>query len=268
MHPFDKAIKLTPIQAHRFSGATNPGYANMVGPFGGIICATMLNAVLENPEHIGDPVALTVNFAGPVPDGAFEIETRNTRTNKSTQHWNMQMNSGGQMCVSASAVFAIRRDIWSVPEKMAPANLPSPETLSREDLAMRPAWVHRYDLRFVKGGLPGMFEGKVQDDSETVVWIKDEPSRFHDFASLAALCDCFYPRILIRRHKIVACGTVSLTTYFHTDTAALSKQADCYVLGAARALNFSNGYCDQSAEIWGDSGKLLASSHQIIYYRE
>lgn len=268
MHPFDKAIQLTQTQDHGFIGATSPDYANMVGPFGGIICAVMLNSVLGHPERIGDPVALTVNFAGPVPDGAFDIETRNTRTNRSTQHWNMQMNSGGQICVSASAIFAIRRDTWSVSEKTALANPPSPETLPREDLTMRPAWVHSYDLRFVKGGLPGVFEGKVQDDSETVVWIKDEPFRPLDFTSLAALSDCFYPRILIRRHKIVACGTVSLTTYFHTDAAALAKQADRYVLGTARALNFSNSYCDQNAEIWSDSGELLASSHQIVYYRE
>jgi hypothetical protein len=40
------------------------------------------------------------------------------------------------------------------------------------------------------------------------------------------------------------------------------------VLGTARALNFRNGYFDQSAEVWGDDWQLLASSHQIVYYRE
>jgi len=40
------------------------------------------------------------------------------------------------------------------------------------------------------------------------------------------------------------------------------------VLGTARALCFRNGYFDQSAEVWGDDGRLLASSHQMVYYRE
>jgi acyl-CoA thioesterase len=40
------------------------------------------------------------------------------------------------------------------------------------------------------------------------------------------------------------------------------------VLGSARALAYRNGYFDQSAEIWGDDGQLLASSHQMVYFRE
>jgi acyl-CoA thioesterase len=59
-----------------------------------------------------------------------------------------------------------------------------------------------------------------------------------------------------------------MTTYFHADTAALNEQADRYVIGTARALNFSNNYCSQNAEIWSDTGRLLASTHQIVYYRE
>ena len=37
---------------------------------------------------------------------------------------------------------------------------------------------------------------------------------------------------------------------------------------ARRALNFRNGYFDQSAEVWSDDWQLLASSHQLVYYRE
>ena len=36
----------------------------------------------------------------------------------------------------------------------------------------------------------------------------------------------------------------------------------------ARALNFSNGYFDQTGEIWSRAGTLLASTHQVVYYRE
>jgi hypothetical protein len=60
---------------------------------------------------------------------------------------------------------------------------------------------------------------------------------------------------------------VSLTTYFHADATLLAAQGARHVLGTARALNFRNGYFDQSAEVWGDDRQLLASSHQIVYYR-
>ena len=59
-----------------------------------------------------------------------------------------------------------------------------------------------------------------------------------------------------------------MTAYLHADEAMLAAQADRPVLGCARALNFRNGYFDQSAEIWNDQRQLLASTHQMVYYRE
>ena len=37
---------------------------------------------------------------------------------------------------------------------------------------------------------------------------------------------------------------------------------------AARANRFEQGFFDQSAEIWSADGALLASSHQVVYYKE
>ncbi len=45
----------------------------MVGPYGGITAATVLNAVLQHPALLGEPVSLTVNFCAAVADGAFEV---------------------------------------------------------------------------------------------------------------------------------------------------------------------------------------------------
>jgi hypothetical protein len=62
-------------------------------------------------------------------------------------------------------------------------------------------------------------------------------------------------------------GTISLTTHFHADSALLSSQGTNHVLGIARASKFSLGYHDQSAEIWSDKQQLLATSHQVVYYK-
>ena len=72
----------------------------------------------------------------------------------------------------------------------------------------------------------------------------------------------------MRRPVRVPAGTVSLTTYFHADTAMLAEQGDRPVLGVARASHFGLGYHDQSAEIWSDAGRLLATSHQVVYFKE
>ena len=70
-HAFDQAIALTPVAPNLYKGSTSDAFKNMVGPFGGLTAAILLNAVLQHPERLGDPVSLTVNFAGPVGDGDF-----------------------------------------------------------------------------------------------------------------------------------------------------------------------------------------------------
>ncbi|MBC8055136.1 MAG: thioesterase family protein [Rhizobiales bacterium] len=268
MHPFDTAILLEPLPDGSFRGHTSPAYANMVGPFGGVTAACLLQAAMQHPQRLGDPVALTVNFAAALSDGEFGIAARALRTNRSTQHWTIELSQGGEAAASATAVFALRRETWSAPEAAPPANLSPPHALTRAPLIGRPAWTRHYDMRFARGAMPDAFDEQQQLDSVSQVWVRDDPPRTLDFTALASLCDSFFPRIFVRRRKVAPIGTVSLTTYFHADAAMLRAQADRHVLGVARALNFRNGYFDQSAEVWSDDWQLLASSHQIVYYRE
>lgn len=266
-HVFDASIALTPSTEHRYHGATHPAYANMVGPFGGTTCAVLLNAALQHPERLGDPIALTVNYAGPIADGAFDIEARPLRTNRSTQHWGVVLTQDGVAAATASAVFAQRRDTWSAHEAQMPADMPPARDLTGARTEGLPAWVRCYDMRFQTGGMPDRFDGVEQPHSQSRLWVRDEPPRALDFASLAAICDVFFPRVFVRRRQFVPIGTVSITTYFHADAALLAAQADRHVLGCARALNFRNGYFDQTAEVWSDGGDLLASTHQIVYFK-
>jgi acyl-CoA thioesterase len=267
MHPFDTATLLETLADGRFRGRTSPAYANMVGPFGGVTAACVLQSALQHPARQGDPVALTVNFAAGLADGQFDIVARPLRTNRSTQHWAIELSQGGEVAASGSAVFALRRETWSAPEAAPPPDIPPPETLVRAPVIGRPAWTRHYDMRFARGAMPEVFDARHQADSQSQVWMRDEPPRPLDFVALAALCDSFFPRIFVRRREITPIGTVSLTTYFHADAAMLAAQGERHVLGTARALNFRNGYFDQSAEVWGDDRQLLASSHQIVYYR-
>lgn len=267
-HVLDQAIALTSIDKNRFAGATHPAYANMVGPFGGITGAALLNAVMKHPAREGEPIALTVNFAGPIADGAFEIEALPTRTNRSTQHWNLLLCQGEQVCASGSAVLAQRRDTWSAHEAQPPQGMPEAVALARLSRQGAPAWTGCYDMRFAPGEEPFRFDGQEQPHSVSRLWIRDEPPRALDFPALAAICDAFFPRIFIRRRKLAPIGTVTLSTFFHADSALLAAQGERHLLGTARALNFRHGYFDQSAEVWSDDGQLLASTHQMVYFRD
>jgi acyl-CoA thioesterase len=266
-HPFDLATRLAAAGEGAYTGRTHPAYANQVGPFGGVIAATLLNAALSHPARLGDPLALTVNYAAPIGDSDFRVNAVPARSNRSTQHWSMALLRDDEILTTATAVFAQRRDTWTATDAGFP-QAPDWTALERTAPSKVAAWTSRYSLRFARGGDLVAAPAPENADSTSLVWVQDDPPRQLDFLSLAAICDVFYPRIFIRRPVFVPAGTVSMTVYFHADAALLTAQGDAPVLGVARASHFGKGYHDQVAEIWSRDGLLLATSHQIVYFKE
>ena len=56
-HVFDRAIALTPQSEGIWHGQSSPAYANMVGAYGGIVAATLLNSILSDNRQTGTPVS-------------------------------------------------------------------------------------------------------------------------------------------------------------------------------------------------------------------
>jgi hypothetical protein len=98
--------------------------------------------------------------------------------------------------------------------------------------------------------------------------MRDAPPRPLDFCALAALADVFFPRVWLRRAHRVPAGTVSITVYFHASAAQLQETGMGYLLGQARGQEFRNGFFDQTVQLWNEAGTMLATSHQIVYYKE
>lgn len=268
MHPFDQAIALEAIAQNQYAGATSSAYANMIGPFGGITSAALVNAVMQHPQRLGEPIALTVNFAGPLADGAYLIDAVPMRTNRSTQHWSLTLTQNDTVCATATLVLAKRRETWSAQESVYPADMPPAGALARAPIDDQLAWLRCYDMRFAPGEGLTRFDGVERACSDTRMWLRDEPPRRLDFAALAAICDSFEPSVWTRRQTFVPIGTVTLSTYFHADAALLAAQDTRHVLLTSSAQQFRKGYFDQNAEIWSADQVLLASTHQMVYYRE
>jgi acyl-CoA thioesterase len=270
-HPFDQAVRLESISPGLYAGQTSPAYWNMVGPFGGVTAATALNAVLQHPALLGEPLSLTVNYAGPIAAGPFVVAATPRRTNRSTQHWLVELlqttaKGEEEVLLTATAVTAARRATWGDDEVTAPP-VPRPETLTSGMSLTTMEWIRRYDLRFAQGMIPSKWDGR-EDASLSQVWVRDEPARALDFCSLIAMADVFFPRVFLRRALPVPVGTVSLTVYFHAGGAQLQQSGTGFLMGQAQAQAFRNGFFDQSSQLWNEAGALLATSHQIVYFKE
>jgi len=213
-----------------------------------------------------------VNYAAALEAGPFELQATPVRTNRSTQHWTVQISQAAadgeaRLNTTATVVTAARRETWSASDLPMPA-VPAPAEARRFDAGKNGvAWMAQYELRPVSGMLPATWDGS-GDHSESTVWLRDAEPRALDFASLASMSDMFYPRIWLRRAKHVPAGTVSITTYFHAGPAELATVGTGYLLGRAVGQRFHNGFFDQAAQLWSEAGLLLATSNQIVYFKE
>jgi len=263
--PLDEAFALEPAGPDVWKGRAHPGYAGRGAPFGGVTAAQVLATVLRHPDRVDEPVALTVNFAAAVAEGAFEVLTRPVRTNRATQHWTSEMRQQSAVVLTGTTVTALRRETWSAVEEAMPAS-PRPEDVPLAD-SDPVEFLNRYERRFIQGRIPAVWDGSDSGDSLTRLWLRDVPPRPVDFASLTAMCDMFFPRIWRRRATLTPIGTVSLTVYFYAGADQLARTGTGYLLGQARTHGARAGYFDQSAQLWNESGALLATTHQLVYFK-
>ncbi|SDT36640.1 acyl-CoA thioesterase [Bradyrhizobium canariense] len=265
-HLFDDATQVTAGDS-RWQGRTSDDYWAFVGPFGGATAATMLRALIEHPQRAGDPLSLTVNFCAPVAQGAFDLDVRLVKANRSTQHWAVEMTQGGaDVATLATAVFAERRPSWSHQPAQFPQTTAFEQTLSYAKVAA--PWVKQYDFRFVEG--EPKFGSSPQAAPATAfskLWIGDRVPRKIDALSLMSMSDAFFGRVFHARNELVPFGTVSLTTYFHTDAQSLAAENITRVLAIADAKIFHRSYGDQHGELWSPEGRLLATTTQIAYFK-
>ena len=262
VHPFDAAIALTAETPDRRHGRTSYAYWNMVSPFGGVTAAAMMQAMLDHPERRGTPLAFTLNFLAPIEAGEFVIETELVRANRSSQHWAIRLSQAGRVLAQAIAICAQRRETWSLVEA-APPEVPPAEACAVAAPRKATGFLQRYAFRIVRGT-----PFAVNEDSLSHVWVADNPPRPLDYASLTALCDSFLPRIFLRRSEFVPIGTVSINIYFHVGEDALLRQGAAPVLAAAQAQAFSDGHFDHHGHVWSTDGTLLATTQQLVWYKE
>lgn len=265
-HLFDEATRVAAGDS-RWQGRTSPDYWAFVGPFGGATAATVLRALIEHPQAAGDPLAVTVNYCAPIAEGAFDLDVRLAKANRSSQHWSVELSQGGNdPATIATAVFAERRPSWSHQPAEMPEAPPFESVKRHPDINM--SWARQYDFRFVAGG-PTIGAGTqgTPHSAYSKLWLSDRKPRIVDMPSLLSMSDAFFARVFHARGELVPFGTVSLTTYFHVSREELAAEAITHVLATADAKVFNRSYQDQHGELWSPSGKLLATTTQIAYFK-
>jgi acyl-CoA thioesterase len=266
-HLFDEATRVTAGDS-RWQGRTSDDYWAFVGPFGGATAATILRALIDHPQRSGDPLAMTVHFCAPIAQGAFDLDLRLVKANKSSQHWAIELTQDGtDVATLATAVFAERRPSWSHQQAEFPQVKPFEQIRPFPKIAV--TWANQYDFRFIEGD-PDFHRTEPQaghGSPYSKYWIGDRVPRKIDMLSLMSMSDAFFGRIFHAKRALVPFGTVSLTTYFHAAVEDLAAEDTTRVLAVADAKIFNRSYADQNGELWSPGGRLLATTTQIAYFK-
>src|SRR5689334_1248553 len=264
-HLFDEATAVTAGDS-RWQGRTSPDYYAFVGPFGGFTAATILRALIDHPQRAGDPLALTVNYCAPIAEGEFDLDVRLVKANRSSQHWCVELSQGGaDVATLATAVFAERRPSWTHQPAPMPEAKPF-ETIPPYTKVAAP-WIKQYDFRFIEGDLTVAAGKELPASAYSRLWIGDRVPRQIDMLSLVSMSDAFFARVFHARRELVPFGTVTLTTYFHVSVEDLASENITHVLACADSKTFNRSYQEQNGELWSPSGKLIATTTQMGYFK-
>jgi len=81
------------------------------------------------------------------------------------------------------------------------------------------------------------------------------------------MSDAFFARVFHARRELVPSGTVTLMTYFHVSAEDLASENITRVLACADSKTFNRSYQEQNGELWSPSGKLIATTTQMGYFK-
>jgi acyl-CoA thioesterase len=261
---FDRDTAIVPIESGRFHGRIDPGWWIINGPNGGYVAAILLRALLaEVDDLVRAPRSLTIHFLRPPAKGPVEIHTVKEREGRAVTTATARLFQGDKLMAVALGAFAPARAGFEFQDRDMPAFPPPAECHKIRDKF--PGLVElqqRYDSRW---GTPydigaGASEAKVGG------YIRFEEPRVVDALAVAAFTDSFPPSVFTRAPSGVALGpvpTVDLTIHFRaTLPLAGATPADrCLVLFTSKTGH--EGFVAEDAEVWSESGVLLAQSRQL-----
>jgi acyl-CoA thioesterase len=248
----------------RSAGHTDPAYWNMAGPFGGWIASQLLERVLDDPRRRGDPIATSTSFVGPIEEGPFSIDVRLLRANRSTDFWwaelRQQRDGVEQVCAYATVSCAVRPSTPTHLEQSMP-QAPAPEQVPERRIPLPLRWITHYEMRMATAP---PFSGEGSARSLTWARKRDVPL---NFSALTEICDTAIPRLFYRTRGPVPIATVTMNVFFHVGASELREVGTDFVLCDANWHGANDGYFDEGQVVWSRSGRLLATTDQLVWYR-
>ena len=260
-------ISLTAVAPGRWRTHAGEEWANPGGGLWGGYAIGLAVRVLEaEPEAVGEALSLTLTYVAAVPAGPLDIRTRRIRQGGSVGVWEVELLPAGSDQVGVHAIVTLARRPATPPFAFAtmpaapdPASLPAP---APPDEAMRHYGASSFERRSLEG-----FPPAPGSDSRSLAWVRSRRGPL-DKALLGMITDNSAPRAMYALGPTIRTTTLSLTCYLHATAEELAEVGNDYVLVECEGRVGGGGASDERSSYWSRSGKLLATSEQLAWYRE
>jgi acyl-coenzyme A thioesterase PaaI-like protein len=261
------AISLTPVAPGRWTTLAGEEWANPGGGlWGGYAIGLAIRVLEAEPEAVGEALSLTLTYIAAVPAGPLDIRTRRIRQGGSVGVWEVELLPAGSDQVGVHAIVTLARRpatppfaFATMPDAPDPLSLPAP---APPDEAMRHYGASSFERRTLEG-----FPPTPGGDSRSLHWVRSRRGPL-DKALLGMITDNAAPRAMYALGPTIRTTTLSLTAYLHATAEELAEIGDDYVLVECEGRVGGGGASDERSSYWSRSGKLLATSEQLAWYRE
>ena len=243
----------------RYTATIDQGWWNQRGPNGGYLAAIVLRAVLAE-AGAGDrrPRSMTLHYLRPPVEGPCEVQVVVERAGRGLSTLSARLRQGDRDCILALVALGVDRPGPSLHDH-APPEVPTPDAAvpmaDRAEVGPDIPFRRRFELRPAIGS--GPFLTGVH--ALTGGWIRTSDHDPVDDVLLAALTDAWPPAVFSKLELPVGVPTVELTIHFRN---APSREPG-WCLVRFRTLEASEGYLEESGEVWSEDGRLLAESRQL-----
>jgi hypothetical protein len=260
------AIPLSHVASGRWTTVAGPEWSNPGGGlWGGYAIGLSIRVVEAEPEAQGEPLSLTLTYAAALPSGALDIRTRRLRQGGSVGVWEVEVLPSGSDQIGVHGIVTMARRPKTPPFAFAAMpDVPDPDSLPSLEM---PGVAHLYGAaafeRRVAEGYPPM----PGESSRSLAWVRSRRGSM-DKALLGMVTDHSPPRAMYALGSSVMTTTLSLTAYLHATSEELAEVGEDFILVECEGRVGNAGASDERSSYWSRSGKLLATSEQLAWYRE
>ena len=230
------------------------------GPHGGYLAAIALRAMTD---AVGDPDravrAYTPHFAAAPTEGELTIRPTIERAGRSLSTVSARVEQGDRLIALCLGAFSAAR------EAIAFDDAPPPEAAQPDsidpfpyDAPGVPPFVRMFDMRWAIGDAP--FTGS--DRAVVGGWLRMNDPVAADPFVVTAYMDAWAPAILPRATQPLVAPTIDFTVHFRRPPPTGFAE-DAFYLGRFEARYARDGFFEETGELWGPDGELIAQSRQL-----